>query len=65
LKIPTILKISLIAGSFLVLVGFVAYLAAADVVTPQMALLIGISLFGFYIGFGILIGVYRLINKLN
>ena len=65
LKTSTFLTITLVAGSFLGLIGLVIYLAATDIVTRQMAILLVVSLLGCYIGFGILIGVYRLINKLD
>ena len=65
LKTSTFVTITLVAGSFLGLIGLVIYLAATDVVTRQMAMLLAVTLLGGYIGFGILIGVYRLINKLD
>ena len=65
MKIPPFLTISLVAVSFLGLAGLVFYLAATDVVTRQMAALLVVALLGCYIGFGILIGVYRLINRLD
>ncbi|MCY4563956.1 MAG: hypothetical protein OXE40_05660 [Gammaproteobacteria bacterium] len=65
MKTSTFLTITLIAGSFFGLIGLVIYLAATDIVTRQMAILLVVSLLGCYIGFGILIGVYRLINKLD
>ena len=51
--------------SFFGCIAGIVYLAAAGIVTRQMAILLGVSLLGCYIGFGILIGVYRLINKLD
>jgi len=45
--------------------GGIVYLAGARIVTPQMALLLGVTVLGCYIGFGILIAVYRLVNKLD
>lgn len=65
MRISPFLTISLVAVSFLGLVGLVIYLAATDTVTRQMAILLVVALLGGYIGFGILIGVYRLINKLD
>ncbi len=43
----------------------IVFLAANAFVTPQLALLLFIALFGLYVGFGILIAVYRLIAKLE
>ena len=65
MKLSTALTATAIAGSFLGLLAGIVYLAAAGVVTRQMAILLGVTLLGLYIGFGILIGVYRLINKLE
>ena len=65
MKLSTLLTATAIAGSFLGLLAGIVYLAAAGVVTRQMAILLGVTLLGLYIGFGILIGVYRLINKLE
>ena len=65
MKTSTFVTTTLVAGSFLGFIGLVVYLAATDVVTRQMAILPGVALLGGYIGFGILIGVYRLIDKLD
>ena len=65
MKTSTFLTTTLIAGSFLGFIGLVIYLAATEVVTRQMAILLVVALLGCYIGFGILIGVYRLIDKLD
>jgi len=35
------------------------------VVTPAMSLLMLVALLGLYVGFGILIAVYRLVSKLE
>ncbi len=55
----------LVPASFFTLVGAIVYMVMHQVVTPQMGLLLVIALFGCYVGFGILIAAYRLINKLN
>jgi xanthosine utilization system XapX-like protein len=54
-----------IAASFCALTGVVILLALNAVVTPQRALLMLIALAGLYIGFGILILVRRLIDRLD
>ena len=59
------MTVILVPGSFLGIVGVIVYLAVSGVVTRQMGLLLGVALFGCYVGFGILIAVYRLINKLD
>ena len=65
LKSSALLVATGIALSFLGCIAIIVYLAVEGIVTRQMATLLGIALLGFYIGFGILIGVYRLINKLD
>ncbi len=49
---------------FLFLVGITIYMSANGVITVNVAVLILIALLGMYIGFGVLIAVYRLVNKL-
>ena len=65
MKTTSLMTAILVPGSFLGIVGVIVYLAATGVVTRQMGLLLGVALFGCYVGFGILIAVYRLINKLE
>ena len=48
----------------LVLIG-ILMLARQGVLTPQQAGLGAVWMFGMYVGFGILIAVYRLISKLD
>ncbi|MGH8178457.1 MAG: hypothetical protein ACREV5_19545 [Steroidobacter sp.] len=54
-----------VAVSFTSLVVFVLVLAARRIVTFQMALLMLVGLFGLYLGFGVLIAVYRFTGKLQ
>ena len=54
-----------IGASFLSILALVGWLAAEQIVTPQMAVLLGIATFGLYVGFGILIAVYRMISRLE
>ena len=49
--------VSLVAGLF--------YAVKTGLLPFQLGLLLFMSLLGMYIGFGILIGAYRLVNKLN
>ncbi len=65
MKSSTLFVASGVAASFLGCIAVILYLAAEAIVTRQMAILLGVTLLGFYIGFGVLIGVYRLINKLD
>ena len=50
---------------FTCLVAGVFFLVRFGVVTPQVGLLMLICLLGLYVGFGILIAVYRLVLKLE
>lgn len=54
-----------IAGSFLGLAGTIIYLLAAKIISSGLAILMLVGLVGLYVGFGILIAVYRLISKLD
>ncbi len=51
--------------SFAGLAGTIIFLSAAKIISFQMAMLMLVALLGMYIGFGILIAVYRLISKLE
>ena len=50
---------------FTLLVAGVFFLVESGAVKPQVGLLMLISLLGLYVGFGILIAVYRLVLKLH
>jgi hypothetical protein len=54
-----------IVVSFTGLAGTIIFLWAAKVISFEMAMLMLVALLGMYIGFGILIAVYRLIAKLE
>ena len=54
-----------VAGLFFLLIVVIVYLAAKEVITPQMAMLMFVMLLGMYVGFGVLIAVYRFMNKLQ
>lgn len=54
-----------IVVSFACLVGTIILLLVTKVISPTMAMLMFVGLLGMYIGFGILIAVYRLIGKLE
>jgi len=55
----------LILVTFLGFLALIYFLAFRQIVTPQQAGLMVAALFGLYIGFGTLILVYRLMNKLD
>ena len=65
MKRSSLLTVTAVFGSFVACIAGIVYLAAGDLITRQMATLLGVALLGCYIGFGILIGVYRMINKLD
>ena len=54
-----------IAASFAVLLGTIIFLAAVEIISFEMARLMLAALVAIYVGFGILIAVYRLIAKLE
>lgn len=57
--------VAITAASFTGLVGMTAILWATKIVSPEMAMLMLVALFGLYFGFGVLIAVYRLVGKLE
>ena len=54
-----------IAGSFIALAGTIVFLSAIGVISFSVAKLMLAALLGLYVGFGILIAIYRLIGKLK
>jgi len=54
-----------IAASFIGLVGTIIFLSIMKKISVEVAKLMLVALVGMYIGFGILIAVYRLIRKLE
>ena len=60
--------LKIVAGiiiSFTALVVTIILLSATETISVSMAMLMLVALLGMYIGFGILIAVYRLIGKLE
>lgn len=53
-----------VIGSFVCLSAGIVALARTGTVTPQVGLLMFVALIGFYVGFGILIGVHHLVSRL-
>lgn len=51
--------------SFFSLIGVVTLLSRKQIVSIELAMLMCVALFGLYVGFGVLIVVYRLILKLD
>ena len=54
-----------IAASFTGLVGTIILLSEMKIIGFEIAKLMLVALLGMYVGFGILIAVYRLIGKLK
>jgi hypothetical protein len=51
--------------SFTALAGTIILLSEMKVISFEMAMLMLAALLGMYIGFGVLIAVYRLVDKLE
>jgi xanthosine utilization system XapX-like protein len=51
--------------SFTGLAGVIIFLLVREIITVQMALLMLVGLVAMYVGFGILVAVWRLIGKLE
>ncbi len=64
-KNRTLKLVAAIAASFIVLFGTIIFLSAAKIVSLGMTILMLVALVAIYVGFGILIAVYRLISKLE
>ena len=64
-KHRTLKVVAGIAASFAGLGGTIIFLSEAKIISFEMAILMLVALLGMYVGFGILIAVYRLIGKLE
>lgn len=54
-----------VSASLTVLIALILILLAKHIITYQMALLMFVGLLGLYVGFGVLIAVYRFISRLD
>ena len=54
-----------IAASFIGLVGTIIFLSAMKIISFELAKLMLVALLAMYVGFGILIAIYRLIARLD
>jgi len=61
----TLKAIAFIAASFTGLVATIIFLLEMKIISFEMAKLMVVALLGMYVGFGILIAIYRLIRKLE
>ena len=64
-KNRTLKVVAGIAGSFIGLVGTIIFLLETKIISVEMAILMLVALLAMYVGFGILIAVYRLMGKLK
>jgi len=64
-KSRTIKVVASIAALFTGLVGTIIFLLEKKIISFEMAILMLIALLAMYVGFGILIAVYRLVGKLE
>ena len=64
-KNRTLKVVAGIAASFTALVGVIVFLSEAKIISFEMAMLMLVALLGMYVGFGVLIAVYRLVGKLE
>jgi len=64
-KNKTLKVVAGIAASFAALVGTILFLLAKKIISFEMAILMLVALLAMYVGFGILIAVYRLMGKLE
>ena len=64
-KNRTLKVVAGIAASFTGLVATIIFLLGRKIISFEMALLMLVALLAMYVGFGILIAVYRLVGKLK
>ena len=64
-KNRTLITVAGIVVSFAGLAGTIIFLLEAKIIGFAVAMLMLAALLGMYVGFGILIAVYRLISKLD
>ena len=61
----TLKAVAGVAASFIALVVTIIFLSQMKIISVEIAKLMLLALLGMYVGFGILIAVYRLIGKLE
>jgi len=64
-KNRTLKVVAGIAASLTGLVGTIIFLLEKRIISFEMAILMLVALLAMYVGFGILIAVYRLMSKLE
>jgi hypothetical protein len=61
----TLIAVASIAASFAGLAGAIIFLLIMKIISLGMAKLMLVALLAMYVGFGILIAVYRMISKME
>jgi hypothetical protein len=61
----TLTVVAGIAVSFIALVATIIFLSEMQIISFGVAKLMLVALLGMYVGFGILIAIYRLIRKMD
>jgi hypothetical protein len=64
-KNRTLRVVAGIAASFIGLVGAIIFLLEEKIISFEMAMLMLVALLAMYVGFGVLVAVYRFIDKLE
>ena len=64
-KTGTLKVVAGVAASFISLVGVIIFLSEAKIIGFELAMLMFVALLGLYLGFGVLVIVYRLVGKLD
>jgi len=64
-KKRTLRVVAGIAASFIGLVGTIIFLLEAKIISFEMAILMLVALLAMYVGFGVLVAVYRFMDKLE
>lgn len=60
------LKVAILAGTaFVALAVAIVVASRRGSISPQLALLLLVAMLGMYIGFGVLIAVYRFMSRLE
>lgn len=60
------LKTAILAGTaFVALAIGIVVASRREIISPQLALLMLVALLGMYVGFGVLIAVYRFMSRLE
>jgi hypothetical protein len=54
-----------VIGSFIALIAGIVWLRLSKVITFELTMLMMVALVGLYLGFGVLIAVYRFVRKLD